>query len=635
MIGWDRWSGGTTDGASGASGGLTTPVNGGGGKIWGTISTNAPSTGTASYDLLGATAPVLKDGTMTPGTVKSASLAVQFDTRKVGFTAALNFRSTDYTLASTGGTAAPSMPLDSLNQFGGSFGAYLVGGTCSGTTCNARVTGFLAGPAASHVGLAYDVVGGATALAVNGTIAFAKAGTVAFSSAQRVPGEFSVLASNTTSLQSATTVVAADGHATSIAGKSTAGTVDQENGSIANLIGWTRQTGNFDGGTAGPNGGYHSVWGTASYQLPTTGTATFSLAGWTAPTDGTHDPGVVRSAAMAVDFAKLTVGFTARVGINSIDYTVASNGGIAAPSLSLSSDGLFNSQSGQVFALGGTCTGTLCGGGVRGFLSGSQGAAAGIYYTFAETPGGASAVATLAFTRDGTAVAPISKTGQSFRTYGSVSAGSISNATILATSDGKLDSYGSATGAATTRGTNTDRENGGVAGVIGWTRWAGGTTGGAQGVAIPANGGGGFIWGSPATAIPTTGSATYSLLGTTAVTANDGSLTPGTVKSASLGVNFATSKVGLDATIGIGGTDYALATTGGAAAPGLAYDTLGAFLGTGTVAGNGCSGTACSSRISGFLAGAGASHAGTAFTFQTAPMGGTQVSGVIAFAKGP
>lgn len=165
--------------------------------------------------------------------------------------------------------------------------------------------------------------------------------------------------------------------------------------------------------------------------------------------------------------------------------------------------------------------------------------------------------------------------------------------------------------------------------------WSGGTTEGVQAVAIVANGGSGMSCGTGATATPTAGSATYNLLGSTAVTANDGSLTPGSVKTASLGVNFATSKVGLEATIGIGGTDYALATTGGAATPGLAYDTLGAFLGSGTLAGNGCSGTTCNARISGFLAGVGASHAGAAFTFQTAPTAGTQVSGVIAFAKGP
>jgi hypothetical protein len=112
-------------------------------------------------------------------------------------------------------------------------------------------------------------------------------------------------------------------------------------------------------------------------------------------------------------------------------------------------------------------------------------------------------------------------------------------------------------------------------------------------------------------------------------------LPPGSVKAASLAVNFATAKVGLDATVAIGGSDYALATTGGAAAPGLSYDTLGAFLGSGIVSGNGCSGSTCSAQVSGFLAGPAASHAGAAFTFRTAPTGGTQVSGTIAFAKGP
>jgi hypothetical protein len=212
----------------------------------------------------------------------------------------------------------------------------------------------------------------------------------------------------------------------------------------------------------------------------------------------------------------------------------------------------------------------------------------------------------------------------------------------VATADGQLASFlqsPNQTGTPTARGTNANHEFGGVEGVIGWDRWSGGTTDGASGssggVTTTANGGGGMIWGSPATAIPTTGSATYKLLGATAVTANNGSLTPGSVKTASLGVNFATAKVGMEATLALDGHDYALASTGGIAAPGMAFDTLGAFLGSGAVTGNGCAGSACAVRITGFLAGTGASHAGAAFTFNTPGTGGTKVSGVIAFSKVP
>ena len=105
--------------------------------------------------------------------------------------------------------------------------------------------------------------------------------------------------------------------------------------------------------------------------------------------------------------------------------------------------------------------------------------------------------------------------GLLFRTYG-FAAGGFDSGTIAAQPDGRLDSFAAAGSASTARGTNTDRENGSLAGVIGWSRWGGGTTTGATVATLPANGGGGMIWGTPVTAMPTSGTANYSLAGATA-----------------------------------------------------------------------------------------------------------------------
>jgi hypothetical protein len=115
--------------------------------------------------------------------------------------------------------------------------------------------------------------------------------------------------------------------------------------------------------------------------------------------------------------------------------------------------------------------------------------------------------------------------------------------------------------------------------------------------------------------LPTTGSATYNMTAATAVTGYNNE-TPGSVKSATLGVNFATNRVGFEALVGPagGGADVAIKSTGGLAAPSGFLNTNARF---NFVATNG-------SNYFGFLAGAGAGYAAV-------DLGNT----VIAFTKGP
>jgi hypothetical protein len=178
------------------------------------------------------------------------------------------------------------------------------------------------------------------------------------------------------------------------------------------------------------------------------------------------------------------------------------------------------------------------------------------------------------------------------------------------------------------RGTATDNESGSASGIVGWTRWAGGATNGSDPQTYAANGGISLAWGQAATAIPTTGKVSYTLVGSTAPTAQDGSLTPGSVSSAALAVDFGTKKVGVEVGISIGGASYAINSVGGVATPSLAYSGT-TFAGTNTN-GKGVAG------FNGFLAGAGASHAGVAYTFQPAgvPSLMSPLTGVVVFAKG-
>ena len=235
---------------------------------------------------------------------------------------------------------------------------------------------------------------------------------------------------------------------------------------------------------------------------------------------------------------------------------------------------------------------------------------------------------------------PPTGSGLNFASYG-VSAAVRESASVAVSKfqpspgidDYKLDSV-TIDATTTGRGSAIDQEHGSVDGMVGWTRWAGGTT--TTGTVIAANNGGSMIWGTHATAVPTSGRATYTMAGYTQPVANDGSLTPGTVNSSSLAVDFATAKVGWESNISINSATYAIQSPGGIATPAWALSSTGTFTSGGIateVTGNGCTGTTCSGRVSGFLSGSGAAAAGLAYTFSAKPGGATAVNGVIGFRK--
>ena len=158
------------------SGGGVSP-NGGTAYVWGMRATNLPTSGTATYTLLGA-APVGTTDNQTPGSVDSGAVRVAFGSiTRVGVELGVRVAGNDYLVGSSGGIAAPSLVLDNATkEFTGALG--VTGGTvttCTAATCAGRLDGFLAGNGATHAGVAFTFpLSPGRSAAAFGTAAFVK-----------------------------------------------------------------------------------------------------------------------------------------------------------------------------------------------------------------------------------------------------------------------------------------------------------------------------------------------------------------------------------------------------------------------------------------------------------------------------
>jgi len=221
-----------------------------------------------------------------------------------------------------------------------------------------------------------------------------------------------------------------------------------------------------------------------------------------------------------------------------------------------------------------------------------------------------------------------------------------SDSPLLADGTGKLTRYVSKANPsreAPDIGTNSAFEAGTVGDVIGWTRWAGGTTAGKyydnSAVTRTDKQGLHFVYGTPATNLPTSGTASYALVGSTKPTISDGSLDPGSLTGSAAVAFGSVAKVGVDLHVAIGGHVYDLATTGGVRDPGQSQmsvqPNMSFFANNLPVAAGGpaCASTGCSAFISGFLAGPGASHLGLSYLIGSSNGSGIDVSGAAAFGK--
>ena len=384
--------------------------------------------------------------------------------------------------------------------------------------------------------------------------------------------------------------------------------------------------------------------------LPTNGTGQYTLTAFTAPTfvgggSALLNPDI--KMALGVTFgAQALFGFDGRVSGDfngsPSSFSFTTPGGSAAPSLTNSfsyggSLGLFGSAP-VTASTGNLCSPLSACSVAANFIAGGANAetfavAWGLVATALNksilhgagilTQAGAGGVTALRTSRS---QAP-SGSGLAQLSYGYPRGETSTGSTITLDSSGELDSVQHSSGAITRRGTSKNYESGSIDGILGWTRWAGGT--GENSPATPASGGSPIIWGVPTVTRPTTGSATYALVGKTAIVAvlNESDIAPGTLKSGSLAINFGTSRVGIELLANFNDTDFALSTAGGVAAPSLFVTDR--FSGAGTAVGGSC--TACNASFLGFLAGPAASHVGLTYSFVAKPDSSLSATGVAAF----
>jgi hypothetical protein len=197
-ITWGRWQNGTMTGTifTGTDHTVTLSASQGHHFAAGSLTPEGslPGSGTATFNLVGATKPTFGDGASAPGTF-TGSAAVQWggataNTRVgVNFTVAMPGDAT-YTIVSAGGLANPAISDIRLigtaqggpSQFSGAAATTSSGRGCSGGgQCFTDVNGFFAGPNAERIGLSYKIQGGfirginaAPGNAIYGAAAFAR-----------------------------------------------------------------------------------------------------------------------------------------------------------------------------------------------------------------------------------------------------------------------------------------------------------------------------------------------------------------------------------------------------------------------------------------------------------------------------
>ncbi|MGH8664517.1 MAG: hypothetical protein ACREUX_09645, partial [Burkholderiales bacterium] len=164
ILAWGRWVGTVTANSSPQ----TYSGNQGVHYVIGLPTAVMPTSGTATYTLLGATSPTYVDGAVSPGTF-SGVLAVDFG-------GALRTPAVDMTLGvGIGGRtyAVVGTAFISSGVFSGNPTVTDVSGAC-GSGCTASVQGFFAGPSAERAGLGYHINDSIIKKDIVGAAAFAK-----------------------------------------------------------------------------------------------------------------------------------------------------------------------------------------------------------------------------------------------------------------------------------------------------------------------------------------------------------------------------------------------------------------------------------------------------------------------------
>jgi hypothetical protein len=156
IIAWGRWTGGVNIncGGAGCPAQPTYKDNQGLHYVVGLPTPSLPTSGTATYELLGATSPTYVDGRSAPGTF-TGTLNVTFNPTYANV--GMNFNvampnGVGYAISGSTTTASSSFSASTNNE-----DLSVSGGTCATASCSSQVQGFFAGASAQRAGVAYQI----------------------------------------------------------------------------------------------------------------------------------------------------------------------------------------------------------------------------------------------------------------------------------------------------------------------------------------------------------------------------------------------------------------------------------------------------------------------------------------------
>ncbi|MBA4353977.1 MAG: hypothetical protein C0409_04730 [Novosphingobium sp.] len=630
-----------------------------------------PISGTVDYKVLAATRPVYTDARTAPGTF-DAALTIAFASNNTRFTYRTlgtivmpeNGGDVTYTFQTPNYAAGQMQEVIYDSQGNYFFGTSMTGSgegcVSGGTGCNISLYGDFAGTTPENrLGLMYQTYGGRfNAGRIQGAVIFGKDGTFpgttpppSGNGGSAYTGGFTATSgqnlyvaaresSGWNSGQSAT--VGTDGSFTgSIRGATDTARFTDLAGDASGVIGRLHD-GTFSVGTStvtyGLNNGLaYALMAPLTGALPTTGTISYDVLSATRPiyVDGHTAPGTF-AANLTVGFgSSLRFAMDGTLTMPDATYTFGTQGGAtgALQSAQVGTNPEFFVIRPTLSASGRACTGSGC---FINFYGGFGGPTAGdrlgFGYVTVDRAGQADKViaGAVLFGREGTlGTTPVVDAPTGTAKYvGGLGGGRFSAfddaTTVTAASTGALDRVAGFF----SRNTASNVDSGSAGGVIGWSRWVNGDiTGLGSGPSTTLGAGGlSHVWGTPATNVPTTGKVDYAMVGNTAP-ATPGSVV-GTVDSAALSVDFSAAKFGFQAALTVGGAPITMTTSGGAANPSVALRASGTTFAAGSSTLT--LGGASSGSIEGFLAGAGASHAGVGYLLGTTS---GNIAGVIAFGR--
>lgn len=318
-ISYGRWVGGPILAGGWGQGLNFTADNSGMGYVAGVTATNLPTSGSYSYSFLGATRPTFSDGIgagLGQGSVTTGTFGVDFVARTVKASLSLLFTGGN----SSYGIVMPSAALAG-SQFTGSGTMVFNSGAknvCSSGGCSAQFAGFLAGSGATHAGLGYDVTAadGTTPFYIDGVAAFKYvpsapattynlAGVSAWANSTTTNASSDVFASTMTAAQLASAVVANPALMTHNFGSGeipASSITDTGTNAAAGNVFW-----GVTSGSGYPVTGLHGAFGDAVTNQPTSGVVTYSQVGGTHPRDSLGGTGTWTSGSV------LSINFTSKL----------------------------------------------------------------------------------------------------------------------------------------------------------------------------------------------------------------------------------------------------------------------------------------------------------------------------------